>query len=239
MDNPIILLVSENANTLREWSCRLTNDYTIEVALGWQESKLFLENAGLHIDLTVLDGNLIPDDYLFSSLSENAPGKLVVIGHQWSEQKQIQLIASGASGYQDSQSDDTSLTLIVNRVLEGEVWIQRHLIPKIIKTLIANKIDPQKLHDDDEITAKKKELLKSLTPREMQVADMVFHGGSTKKIAATLFITERTVKAHLSAIFRKLEVPDRIHLAIYLRSISGTREEQEENLNSPVDTNAE
>ena len=181
MDNPIILLVSENANTLRAWSCRLTNDYAIEVTLGWQESKLFLENSDLHIDLTIVDGDLIQDDHHFSTLFENTPGKLVVIGRQWPEKKQIQLIASGVSGYQDSESDDTSLPLIVNRVLEGEVWIQRHLIPKIIKTLIANKIDPQKLHDDDEITAKKKELLKSLTPREMQVADMVFHGGSAKK----------------------------------------------------------
>ncbi len=232
MDNPIILLVSENANTLRAWSCHLTNDYTVEVALGWQESKLFIENPDVNIDLTIIDGNLIPEDDLFFTLSEKAPGKLVVIGHHWPEQKQIQLIASGVSGYQDGEGNDASLTLIVNRVLEGEVWIQRHLIPKIIKTLIANKIDPQKLHDDNEITAKKKELLKSLTPREMQVADMVFHGGSTKKIAATLFITERTVKAHLSAIFRKLEVPDRIHLAIYLRSISGVKEDETSSVDS-------
>ncbi len=228
MDNPIILLVSENADTLRKWSCHLTDDYTVEVALNWQESKLLLEKSDLQINLTIIDGSLIPNDYPFSSLSENIPGKHVVIGHQWPEEKQIQLIASGASGYQESDGNSTSLALIVSRVLEGEVWIQRHLIPKIIKTLIANKIDPQKLHDDDEITAKKKELLKSLTPREMQVADMVFHGGSTKKIAATLFITERTVKAHLSAIFRKLEVPDRIHLAIYLRSISGSKEDEDE-----------
>ncbi len=227
MDNPIILLASENANILRAWSCSLTDDYTIEVALNLEESRSFLENPDLHIDLSVIDGDLIPDDHPLTTLSDQVPGKLVIMGRQWPEEKQVQLIAAGASGYQVYDENTPSLTLIVNRVLEGEVWIQRHLIPKIIKTLIANKIDPQRLHDDDEITAKKKELLKSLTPREMQVADMVFHGGSTKKIAATLFITERTVKAHLSAIFRKLEVPDRIHLAIYLRSISGAKEEDE------------
>lgn len=225
MDNPTLLLVSENADTLRAWSCSLANHFNLEVALDWRECKNFCDLSVSPINLTIIDGNMFSADDTFSELVCNAPGKLLIIGQQWPEEKQVQLIASGASGYHNLDKDCGSLTQIAECVLEGEVWIQRHLIPKIIETLIANKIDPQQLHDGDEITAKKKELLQSLTPREMQVADMVFHGGTTKKIAATLFITERTVKAHLSSIFRKLDVPDRIHLAIYLRSISGPKED--------------
>lgn len=219
MDSPNILLFSSNTNTLRKWSRTLTDDYQLEVAVDWQECKAYCEKQSPEIDLTVIDGKLfsLKDD--FSTLTTDVPGKPIIIGAQWPEDRQIQLIAAGASGYGEDETDGDFLSRIITKITDGEVWIQRHLIPSIIKTLVANKIDPLTLHDNEQITAKKIALLKSLTEREKQVANMVFHGNPTKKIAGTLFITERTVKAHLSAIFRKLDVPDRVHLAIYLRGI--------------------
>ena len=62
--------------------------------------------------------------------------------------------------------------------------------------------------------------LKRLTPRELQVAQMVHLGGNNKMIARELDISERTVKAHLSAIFRKLKIENRLHLALYFSNIS-------------------
>ena len=218
MDNPSILLFSSSPNTLRKWSCALTDEYEIEVAVDWEECKAYCETATPTINLTVIDGKLFSPEEDFSTLTTDVPGKIIIVGEQWPEDRQIQLIVAGASGYGENDSD--FLSRIISKVTEGEVWIQRHLIPSIIKTLVANKIDPLTLHDNEQITAKKIALLKSLTEREKQVANMVFHGNPTKKIAGSLFITERTVKAHLSAIFRKLNVPDRVHLAIYLRGIS-------------------
>lgn len=220
MDSPTILLFSSSPNTLRKWSCALADEYQFEVAVDWQECKANCEKSDPAIDLTVIDGKLFSQEDDFLTLTKDIPGKLIIIGKQWPEERQIQLIVAGASGYGENEPNNDFLSLIINRVIDGEVWIQRHLVPRIIKTLIANKIDPLTLHDNEEITAKKIALLKSLTEREKQVADMIFHGNPTKKIAAGLFITERTVKAHLSSIFRKLNVPDRIHLAIYLRGIS-------------------
>jgi DNA-binding NarL/FixJ family response regulator len=220
MDSPSILLFSSSPNTLRKWSCALTNDYSLEVAVDWQECKKFCGKENPAIDLTVIDGKLFSLEDGFSTLTDDVPGKLVIIGEQWSEDRQIQLIVAGASGYSENITDNDLLGRIINKVVDGEVWIQRHLIPSIIKTLVANKIDPKSVLDAEQIAAKKISLLKSLTEREKQVATMVFHGNPTKKIAGTLFITERTVKAHLSSIFRKLGVPDRVHLAIYLRGIT-------------------
>lgn len=220
MDSPIVLLFSSSPNTLRKWSCDLADEYQFEVAVDWQECKANCEKSCPAIDLTIIDGKLFSQEDDFLTLTKDIPGKLIIIGEQWSEERQVQLIVAGASGYGENEPNNDFLGQIINRVIDGEVWIQRHLVPKIIKTLIANKIDPLTPHDNEEITAKKIALLKSLTEREKQVADMIFHGNPTKKIAAALFITERTVKAHLSSIFRKLDVPDRVHLAIYLRGIS-------------------
>jgi DNA-binding NarL/FixJ family response regulator len=205
---------------LKKWSCALVDEYEFEIAVDWKECKANCGKSDSAIDLTIMDGTLFPqkDDFLTSI--KDIPGKLIILGEQWPEERQIQLIVAGASGYSENEANNDFLSQIIKRVLDGEVWIQRHLVPRIIKTLMANKIDPLILHDSEEITAKKLELLKSLTEREKQVADMIFHGNPTKKIAASLFISERTVKAHLSSIFRKLNVPDRVHLAIYLRGIS-------------------
>jgi DNA-binding NarL/FixJ family response regulator len=60
--------------------------------------------------------------------------------------------------------------------------------------------------------------LTTLSSREREVAQQVGLGSSNKEIARILSITERTVKAHLSAIFQKLGVRDRLHLALFMRS---------------------
>jgi two-component system NarL family response regulator len=56
--------------------------------------------------------------------------------------------------------------------------------------------------------------LLALTPREREIATLVGCGNSNKQIAHSLAITERTVKAHLSEIFRKLSISDRLTLAL-------------------------
>jgi DNA-binding NarL/FixJ family response regulator len=61
--------------------------------------------------------------------------------------------------------------------------------------------------------------LNSLTSREVMVAEQVARGASNREIAEALEITERTVKAHLSAIFEKLEVRDRVQLALRMNNI--------------------
>lgn len=57
-------------------------------------------------------------------------------------------------------------------------------------------------------------MLNLLTPRESEVAQLVAQGDCNKRIAAKLSISDHTVKAHLSAIFRKMGVSNRLELAI-------------------------
>ena len=55
-----------------------------------------------------------------------------------------------------------------------------------------------------------------LSPREREIADLVAGGRSNKQVAATLFLSDRTVEYHLSAVYRKLGVRSRTELAATL-----------------------
>ena len=59
-------------------------------------------------------------------------------------------------------------------------------------------------------------LLDGLTPRQREIARLISDGSSNKEIAARLNVAESTVKAHLTAIFRKLKVSDRLQLALFV-----------------------
>ena len=58
--------------------------------------------------------------------------------------------------------------------------------------------------------------LDGLTPREKEIVQQIGGGSSNKEIAYHLHVSEKTVKAHLTSIFRKLGVSDRLHLALYV-----------------------
>jgi len=104
----------------------------------------------------------------------------------------------------------------VTSVLKGDIWIQRHLVPRVIGTLVKMKPEPTQTLDSSK-TIESSALLKTLSSRESDVAKMIREGESNKIIAKSLSISERTVKAHLTSIFKKLNVPDRLHLALYIK----------------------
>ena len=93
----------------------------------------------------------------------------------------------------------------VDAVLLGELWIRRGLVPKLVDSLAAEREDVM-----NGTTGR----FAVLTPREIEIARLIGQGASNKRIARQLSITERTVKAHLTMIFRKTGVEDRVKLAL-------------------------
>ncbi|NOR39726.1 MAG: hypothetical protein GQ537_00785 [Gammaproteobacteria bacterium] len=89
----------------------------------------------------------------------------------------------------------------------------------MISKLIADLANKSGTNSRESILVKN-ESIAHLTPRELEVAQMVHLGGNNKLIARELDISERTVKAHLSAIFRKLDVENRLHLALFFNALS-------------------
>ncbi len=91
---------------------------------------------------------------------------------------------------------------------QGEVWVKRNLVPHLIGELARLT----RLRTKD--SAGHETRLGSLTPREREVVLLIGEGVNNKKIASRLMITEHTVKAHLTTIFRKLGLSGRVQLAL-------------------------
>ena len=130
------------------------------------------------------------------------------------EDDQVALFKLGVHGF--CQRDITSELLLkaVNAVVCGELWMPRALITRIIDDLTRDGTQEtrERVASGDSVTS-------CLTPRELEVARMVHKGGNNKTIARKLDISERTVKAHLSSIFRKLNIENRLHLAIFFHNV--------------------
>lgn len=144
-----------------------------------------------------------------SSIKMLTSARILLIGPPQTINEQIAVIKQGARGYFDSSTPIEKLYDALYSVLHGEVWVKRDVISELIEDL-TKKAD---------VSAEQRTLLTQLTPKEIDVSEQVSHGATNKMIAKQMDITERTVKAHLTAIFQKLDVPDRLSLAILFRDL--------------------
>ena len=113
----------------------------------------------------------------------------------------IRAVDIGVDGYIMKDSESAELKKAIMTVMDGESYIQPKLIPMLNKRLITRDSD--------------KEKLESLTGREKEVLIEVANGMFNKEIATSLHISERTVKNHISNIFKKLDVSDRTQAAVF------------------------
>lgn len=113
----------------------------------------------------------------------------------------IKSVDSGVNGYILKDSESAELKKAINYVVSGETYIQPKLIPILNNRLVSRDIDKDKID--------------SLTKRELEVLIQVANGMFNKEIALSLNISERTVKNHLSNIFKKIDVSDRTQAAVF------------------------
>jgi DNA-binding NarL/FixJ family response regulator len=99
----------------------------------------------------------------------------------------------------------------VNVVQKDEVWAGRKTICHLLEELISSS-ENKANHSPPPGEV----YLRHLTPREHQIALLVGEGACNKEIANRLDIAERTVKAHLTAIFQKLRITDRLRLGLFV-----------------------
>jgi DNA-binding NarL/FixJ family response regulator len=206
-----ISIFSENKALIKLWSTALSPQYQVD--------SIDEINADIKVDVIIIDSQKIDtDDSLFSVFS-NKSIRFLVVGSIWPEDKQIKALVLGAAGYCGQLEPPELLLQAIKSILKGDIWIQRHLVPKVIGTLIQMKSKPVDPAKELQASASTK-LLKTLSERELDVAKMIQSGENNKGIASTLHISERTVKAHLTSIFKKLNVSDRLPLAIFMKEFS-------------------
>ena len=107
----------------------------------------------------------------------------------------------GVNGYVLKDSESAELKKAIFTVAEGESYIQPSLIPALNAKMIETNKDAEKI--------------KSLTKRELDVLKLLAVGMYNKEVGKRLEISERTVKNHVSNIFKKLGVTDRTQAAVF------------------------
>lgn len=111
----------------------------------------------------------------------------------------------GACGYVNANAGPNILKQISQTVIEGGVWLGQDLMQVLIGLVqVNNTPQPEAVFQWRPLVSK----------REAEIIDYVNSGCSNKRIAIELDISERTVKAHLTSIFEKIGVKDRLQLAL-------------------------
>ncbi|NBF06657.1 response regulator [Pseudomonas sp. Fl5BN2] len=168
------------------------------------DSALALTQEHDDLDLILLDLNMPGMHGLngLITLRNEAPTiPVVIVSAEQDKQIVLQAITYGAVGFITKSSPRSQMTEAIEQILNGNVYLP----PDIIRT---QKSQPGRRNS--ETPSFPPELLQALTRKQLLVLERMTKGESNKQIAYTLDIAETTVKAHVSAILRKLNVHNRV-----------------------------
>lgn len=221
----MIILASDDIDILTTWGTALRNAYPISLAASLSE--LLNKLATTSPDCVAFDRNLVQGE-LQETIRQirkiNTEAKILLLtnpGYPHSDQEDLNLLKAGIRGFCTTDMNSEQILKVMSAVNQGQIWIRNNLIPLLIEELSKQSkvaIDPPVAITEKNTTQppseKGTDLLNLLTPREREIAVLIGQGECNKRIAQCLKISEQTVKAHLTVIFRKLNVTDRIHLAL-------------------------
>ena len=209
----MILIASLDNVAAANWREALGSSHEIYETNIHDLRSLKLTLKKVKVDLLILDTELIKQEGIneISELREIQPTcHIVAMAATIQRREEISAILFGAKAYCNINLDPKILPKVVTTVLANELWVDRKFVSRLLAEI-------------EDITHSKhseaKQLDKGvalLTPRENEIAALVATGASNRKIAERLSISERTVKAHLGVIFRKIGITDRLQLALYM-----------------------
>ncbi len=208
---PLVVIASSVAGLRQRCRQALFNGYSIHESADCGELERGIVGhrpAAVLLDITL--PGLGGASGIASVQKLRAAAKIIVLTEAPDEREGIAILKAGARGYCHRDIDIALLEKATHVVLKGEIWVGRKLIPHLLEELTV--LTEQRRRD---APSKSDERLERVTPREREIVDLLSAGASNKEIAKRLNVTERTVKAHLTAIFRKLGLSGRLQLALF------------------------
>jgi DNA-binding NarL/FixJ family response regulator len=207
----VILVASSSSDMLARWEQGLQGYDVILTVRRLDSLKEGLVRAIPHVLLLDFDLPGLDGPKGIAGLRKSSPAtKIIALTGIVSDEMELALFKAGVRGCCRSDIDPQLLKRIVAAVEQGELWIRRSITPRLLDELGA------RLRDETRTTHVVAGRLAGLTPREREIAELIGNGENNKQIARRLFITERTVKSHLTGIFRKLGVLGRLNLALQM-----------------------
>ena len=202
----IKLVIADDHSMIREGLRQLLElDENIKVVAEASDGAEAIEKLReYNVDVLLLDINM-PNmnglDTLMNIKKNNIDVKVLILTIHNEVDYLIKAVEIGCDGYVLKDSDSNLLRKAIYTVYEGEKFIQPSLTP-ILNAGLASKVEI-----DDK--------LNELTRREIEVLKLIAEGLFNKEIASKLDISERTVKNHVSNIFKKIDVSDRTQAAVF------------------------
>lgn len=165
--------------------------------------------ATLHPDIVLLDLDLKGSssiDFL-PALVANGSTRVVILSANRDQGTLAAAVKAGARGVVSKEAPTDDVLLAVRKVHGGELWLDQSLMQALLGQLVAPtpKADPEA------------ERIGTLTARERDVIGMIVQGKGAlnKELAERAFISERTLRNHLTTIYQKLDVANRLELYVY------------------------
>lgn len=179
------------------------------VAMASNRSEALELAASTSPNLILLDLDLGGENGLdfITQLRETTPSaRILVLTGVRDTDAHRQAVQLGAMGVVLKEHAPDVLIKAIEKVHAGEIWLDRPTLGRILREM--------SLRDEKEIDPEVAKI-GSLTQREREVVALIAEGLKNKQIAKRLFISETTVTHHLSSIYSKLGVSDRLELVIY------------------------
>jgi two-component system, NarL family, nitrate/nitrite response regulator NarL len=200
----MFIYFSQDINLIDEWKQRASEDcHVIEeldsfLELSQNLKKDFIvicdyDSVANEVNKLISSDQLFPKTIVLEKVPEIATGKM--------------LISRGVKAYGNSRMLQMHYEQMLEAVSSGKVWTYPELTLALLKSANTQTINPEA-----------QELVEHrLTAKEKEVVELVVQGLSNDAVAHKLGITPRTVKAHVTSIFEKLHVNDRVALVLLLK----------------------
>jgi DNA-binding NarL/FixJ family response regulator len=199
-----IIFFSANVNRIEEWKKRDSNAKHF--------SFYDFESLQKHIDkfkdfIIIADYDSVASEINKIMTSNQVPNKLIILENAPEIVTGKMLISHGIKAYGNSRMLKIHYQQMIQSVAEGKVWTYPELTAALAKAAKKERLSPEA-----------QELIEHrLTDKEKDVLSYILEGLTNDAIAKQLNITTRTVKAHVSSIFTKLHVNDRLSLVLLLK----------------------
>jgi DNA-binding NarL/FixJ family response regulator len=208
-----VLLVDDQSLVRDGIKAMLSIEPDLEVVGTAENGELAIEQvAALQPDVVLMDIRMpvMNGSTATRIICEQFPHTKVLVLSTYEDDRSItESIRSGAKGYLLKDMPSEELAEAIRFIHRGYT----QLAPGLLEKMLSYK-DPE-LKQSEPVSDK----LAGLTSRELEVARLVGRGATNQEISQELFISESTVKTHLTSIFNRLNIKNRSLLAIYANSV--------------------
>ncbi len=204
MEDKIRVIIADDHVLVREGLRKLLElDRSIEVLTEVGDGQGAINMARKRdVDIILMDINMPGTNGILATqvIKREMPSIKIIALTIYEDEEVVEMVKAGVSAYVLKDVAGSDLIDTIHKVMNGEIVIH----PRVANRLV------------NELTRAEQDMdLVKLTKREKDVLALLVKGNSNKEMAVNMFISEKTVKNHLTSIFRKLGVKDRTQAAVY------------------------